>query len=100
MLAKNNINVILCYFNSKCYVTEWVEHPNSTSFSCKHLEKGHSHSDLRQLFLREIQWMIDGSDSVFVQVSSFGQVCTEDGVVGHIHERNHCMPALIVVPYL
>lgn len=61
---------------------------------------GHSHSDLRELLFGQVQRMVDGSDSIFVQVSSFGQVCTEDGVVGHVHERDHGMPALIVVPHL
>lgn len=61
---------------------------------------GHSHSDLRELLFGEVQRVVDGGDPVFVQVSSFGQVCTEDGVVGHVHERHHGMPALVVVPYL
>lgn len=44
--------------------------------------------------------MVDGSDSVFVQVRSFGQVCAEDSIVGHVHESNHGVPALVVVPHL
>lgn len=59
-----------------------------------------SHSDLRKLLLGEVQRVVNGSDSVFIQDSSFGQVGAEDGVVGHIHERHHSMPALIVVPHL
>lgn len=44
--------------------------------------------------------MVDGGDSVFVQVGTFGQVRPEDGVVGHVHEGNHGVPALVVVPHL
>lgn len=44
--------------------------------------------------------MVDGRDSIFVQFRSFGQVRTEDGVVGHVHEGNHGMPSLVVVPHL
>lgn len=60
----------------------------------------HSHSDLRELLLGEVQRVVDDGDSIFVQVGSFWQVCTEDTVVGNIHERNHGVPALVVVPNL
>ena len=61
---------------------------------------GHSHSDLRELFLGEVQGVVDSSDPILIQVGASGQVCPEDGVVGHVHERHHGMPALVVVPHL
>lgn len=60
----------------------------------------HSHSDLRELFFGEVQRMVDHSDSIFSQVGTFRQVCTKNGIISHIHERHHGMPALIVVPHL
>lgn len=70
--------------------------------TCFHLltPEAYSHSDLRELLLGEVQRVVDDSDSIFVQVGSFWQVCTEDAVVGNIHERNHGVPALVVVPNL
>lgn len=44
--------------------------------------------------------MVDGGDPVLVQVGALGQVGAEDGVVGHVHEGNHGVPALVVVPHL
>lgn len=44
--------------------------------------------------------MVNGGDSVFVQIGTFGQVCPQNAVVGHVHEGNHGVPALVVVPHL
>lgn len=63
-------------------------------------EKRHLHSNLRELFSGEVQRVVDGRDSILIQVSSFGQVGAQDGVVGHVHEGHHSMPSLIVVPHL
>lgn len=60
----------------------------------------HSHSDLRELALGEVERVVDSCDPIFVQVGSFRQICTQDGVVGHVHERHHSVPALVVVPNL
>lgn len=67
--------------------------------SCLFLQ-AHLHCDLRELLFGEVQWVVDGGDSVFIQVGTFGQVCPEDAVVGHVHEGNHGVPALVVVPHL
>ena len=64
------------------------------------LAGGHSHSDLRELLFGKVQRMVDGSDPILGQIGSSGQVCTQDGVVGHVHERHHGMPALIIIPHL
>lgn len=59
-----------------------------------------SHSDLRELSFGQVQRMVYRSDAVFSQVGTFGEVCTQDGVISHIHEGHHGVPALIVVPHL
>lgn len=63
-------------------------------------QQAHLHCDLRELLFGEVERVVDGSDSVFSQVGTFGQVGPEDGVVGHVHEGNHGVPALVVVPHL
>lgn len=60
----------------------------------------HLHCDLGELLLGEVEGVVDGGDPVLVQVGAFGQVGAEDGVVGHVHEGNHGVPALVVVPHL
>lgn len=60
----------------------------------------HLHCDLGELLLGEVEGVVDGSDPVLVQVGAFGQVGAENGVVGHVHEGNHGVPALVVVPHL
>ena len=66
-----------------------------------HLLKGqYSHSDFRQLFLGKVERVVDSGDAVYIQAGIFGQVGSEDGVVGHVHEGHHGMPALVVVPHL
>lgn len=44
--------------------------------------------------------MVDGGDAVLHGVSVGGQVGPQDGVVGHVHEGHHGVPAFIVVPHL
>ena len=44
--------------------------------------------------------MVDGGDAVLHGVGRGGQEGPEDGVVGHVHEGRHGVPALVVVPHL
>lgn len=44
--------------------------------------------------------MIDGSDSKLHGVGVWRQEGSEDGVIGHIHEGHHGVPAFVIVPHL
>lgn len=44
--------------------------------------------------------MVDGCDAVLHGVNVTRQVGPQNGIVGHIHEGHHGMPALVVVPHL
>ena len=61
---------------------------------------GHSHGDLGQLLLGEVERVVDGGDAVLHRVGGGRQEGPEDGVVGHVHEGRHGVPALVVVPHL
>ena len=60
----------------------------------------HSHGDLGELLPGQVQRVVDGGDAVMIQGGVSGQRGPQDGVVGHIHEGDHGVPALVVVPHL
>ena len=60
----------------------------------------HSHGDLGELLPGQVQRVVDGRDPVLIQGGGAGQRRPQDGVVGHVHEGDHGVPALVVVPHL
>lgn len=44
--------------------------------------------------------MIDSSDSKLHGFGVWRQEGSEDGVIGHIHEGHHGVPAFVIVPHL
>lgn len=58
------------------------------------------HGDFRQLLLGEVQRVVDGSDSKLCSFGAWRQEGSQDGVIGHVHEGHHGVPAFVVVPHL
>lgn len=44
--------------------------------------------------------MVDGSDSKLHGFGARGQEGSQDGVIGHVHEGHHGVPAFVIVPHL
>lgn len=44
--------------------------------------------------------MVDGSDAKRGRVGGPGQEGPQNGVISHIHEGHHGMPAFVIIPYL
>lgn len=44
--------------------------------------------------------MVDGSDSKLYGIGARGQEGSQDGVIGHVHEGHHGVPAFVIVPHL
>lgn len=68
---------------------------------CHHLNLDEFlHRDVRQLLFGEVQRVIDGSDSKLHGFGVWRQEGSQDGVIGHIHEGHHGVPAFVIVPHL
>lgn len=44
--------------------------------------------------------MVNGSDSKLHGFGARGQEGSQDGVIGHVHEGHHGVPAFVIVPHL
>lgn len=44
--------------------------------------------------------MVDGGDAVLDGFGGRRQEAPQNGVIGHIHEGNHGVPALVIIPHL
>lgn len=44
--------------------------------------------------------MVDSSDSKLYGFGVRGQKGSQDGIIGHVHERHHGVPAFVIVPHL
>lgn len=44
--------------------------------------------------------MVDGGDAELDRLGGRRQEGPQDGVVGHVHEGHHGVPAFVVVPHL
>lgn len=59
-----------------------------------------SHSDFRKLLFGEIQRVIDGGDPILDRFGERREEGSQNGVIGHIHEGHHGVPAFVIIPHL
>lgn len=60
----------------------------------------YSQCDLRQLFLGEVQRVVEGPDPVLAGVFPLRQVRSQDAVIHHVDEGSNTVPAFIIEPDL
>lgn len=63
-------------------------------------KRKHSHCDFRKLLFGEVQRVVDGGDAELCGFGVRGEEGAQDGVVGHVHEGHHGVPAFVIIPDL
>lgn len=87
-------------FSSACEYTGGGKLPGDEGVRASSRAQADLHSDFRELFLGEVQRMVDSSDPIFLRGLASPQVSSKDCSICYIKETNHSMPAFIVKPHL